>query len=72
LLTRRAVSELEQEIEERRLAGQAKQILQTIQGISEEQSHAQLPLLSRKSRRRLKEVAEQVIREQHSFTENIR
>jgi len=72
LLTRRAVSELEQEIEERRLAGQAKQILQTIQGISEEQSHAQLRLLSRKSRRRLKEVAEQVIREQHSFTENIR
>ena len=66
------VSELEQEIEERMLAGQAKQILQTIQGISEEQSHAQLRLLSRKSRRRLKEVAEQVIREQHSFTENIR
>jgi ANTAR domain len=59
------LSELEQEIEERQLAGRAKQILQTLHGISEEQAHAQLRLASRKSRKRLKDVAQQVIGEQH-------
>jgi AmiR/NasT family two-component response regulator len=59
------LSELEQEIEERQLAARAKQILQALHGISEEQAHAQLRLVSRKSRKRLKEVAQQVIREQY-------
>jgi AmiR/NasT family two-component response regulator len=59
------LSELEQEVEERQLAAQAKHILQTLHGISEEQAHAQLRLASRKSRRRLRDVAQQVIREQH-------
>jgi len=57
------LSELEQEVEERQLAARAKQILQTLHGISEEQAHAQLRLVSRKSRKRLKDVAQQVIRE---------
>jgi hypothetical protein len=65
------LSELEQEIEERQLAAQAKQILQTLYGISEEQAHAQLRLVSRKSRRRLKDVAQQVIEEQHSLNGGI-
>jgi hypothetical protein len=59
------LSELEQEIEERKLAARAKQILQTLHGISEEQAHAQLRLVSRKSRKRLRDIARQVIREQH-------
>ncbi len=65
------LSELEQEIEERQLAAQAKQILQTLHGISEEQAHAQLRLVSRKSRRRLKDVAQQVIGEQHPLNGRI-
>ncbi len=59
------LSELEQEVEERQLAARAKQILQTLHGISEEQAHAQLRLVSRKSRMRLKDVAQQVIQEQY-------
>ncbi len=58
------LSELEEEIQERGLAAEAKQILQALYGISEEQAHTQLRLRSRKSRRRLKDVARQVIEEQ--------
>lgn len=65
------LSELEQEMEERQLAAQAKQILQALHGISEEQAHAQLRLVSRKSRRRLKDVAQQVIGGQHSLNGGI-
>jgi ANTAR domain len=61
------LSELEREIEARKLAVQAKQILQSLHGISEEQAHVQLRLVSRKSRKRLKDVAQQVIRDQHSL-----
>jgi len=56
-----ALSELEDEIEERRLVAEAKQILQAFYRISEEQAHHQLRLLSRKSRKPLKNVAQQVI-----------
>ena len=65
------LSELEQEIEERQLAGRAKHILQTLLGISEEQAHAQLRLVSRKSRKRLKDVAQQVILEQYPLNGRI-
>jgi AmiR/NasT family two-component response regulator len=53
--------ELEEEVEERGLAGQAKAILQASKGMSEEEAHAHLRSASRKSRRRLKEVARDVI-----------
>jgi hypothetical protein len=53
--------ELEEEVEERRLAGRAKAILQSVQGMSEEDAHAHLRLVSRNSRRRLKDVAREVI-----------
>ncbi len=56
--------ELEEEVEERRLVGRAKAILQKSQGMSEEEAHAHLRVVSRKSRRRLKDVAREVI-EQH-------
>jgi AmiR/NasT family two-component response regulator len=59
------LSEMEEEIEERRLVGEAKQILQALHRVSEEQAHTRLRLLSRQSRKRLKEVAQQVIEEQH-------
>jgi AmiR/NasT family two-component response regulator len=55
--------ELEEEVEERRLARQAKAILQSVQGMSEEDAHAHLRLVSRKSRRRLKDVARDVIQQ---------
>lgn len=59
------LSGLEEEIQERRLVGEAKQVLRALYGVSEEQAHTRLRLLSRKSRKRLKEVAQQVINEQH-------
>jgi AmiR/NasT family two-component response regulator len=59
------LSELEEEIEERHLVAEAKQILQHLYHVSEEQAHTQLRLQSRKSRTRLKDVARQVIDEQH-------
>ena len=55
------VKELEDEIEERRVTGQAKAILQATHSISEEEAYTRLRLQSRKSRRRLKEVAMDVI-----------
>jgi hypothetical protein len=60
--------ELEEEVEERRLVGRAKLILQKAQKMSEEEAHAHLRVVSRKSRRRLKDVAREVI-DQHSVEE---
>jgi hypothetical protein len=65
--TRRALQqilrELEEEVEERRLMGRAKAILQKSQEMSEEEAHAHLRLVSRKSRRRVKDVARDVIQQ---------
>ena len=65
--TRRALQEiskeLEEEVEERRLMGRAKAILQKSQDMSEEEAHAHLRLVSRKSRRRLKDVARDIIKQ---------
>jgi AmiR/NasT family two-component response regulator len=55
------LEELEDEIEERRVTGQAKAILQAAYSLSEEQAYTHLQTLSRKSRRRLKEVAADVM-----------
>jgi AmiR/NasT family two-component response regulator len=55
------LSEREDEIEERRLVAQAKEILCAADRLSEEQAHHQLRLMSRKSRKPLKAVAQQVI-----------
>jgi AmiR/NasT family two-component response regulator len=59
------LSELEDEIEERRLVAQAKEILCAVDRLSEDQAHHQLRLMSRKSRRPLKAVAQHVIDGQH-------
>jgi AmiR/NasT family two-component response regulator len=56
--------ELEGEIEERRLVAEAKEILRAEYRLSEEQAHTRLRVLSRKSRKRLKDVAQQVIEDQ--------
>jgi len=58
------LSELEYEIEERGLVAEAKRILQAAYRVSEEEAHSRLRLLSRQSRKRLKEVAQQVIEDQ--------
>ncbi|MEQ1886665.1 MAG: ANTAR domain-containing protein [Bryobacteraceae bacterium] len=56
-----AVAELEEEMEERKLVAAAKEILQSEHGMSEEQAHSELRIASRKSRKRLKEVALYII-----------
>jgi hypothetical protein len=52
---------LEEEVEERRLTNRAKAILQSAYGMSEEQAHAHLRQTSRKTRRKLKDVAVDLI-----------
>jgi len=54
--------ELEQEVEERRLTNRAKAILRSVHGMSEEQAHVHLRQTSRKTRRKIKEIAEDLIR----------
>ena len=61
IMLEQALSELEEEIEERRLVGEAKQIMQASDSVSEEQAHIELRLRSRKSRKPLKDVARQLI-----------
>lgn len=56
------VRELENQIEERKLVSQAKTLLQSTYGLSEEQAHARLRLTSRRSRRRLGDVAQQFLK----------
>jgi hypothetical protein len=53
--------ELEEEIEARALAARAKLILQSAYAMSEEQAHAHLRTVSRRSRMRLRDVAEELI-----------
>jgi AmiR/NasT family two-component response regulator len=55
------VKDLEEEIAERKLTAQAKAVLQSADGMSEEQAHLHLRTISRKSRRPLKEVARELI-----------
>jgi ANTAR domain len=57
--------DLEDQIEERKVIAQAKDLLQTKQGLTEEEAYAQLRLSSRRSRRRIFEVAHQVIHEHY-------
>jgi AmiR/NasT family two-component response regulator len=57
----RTLFQLEDEIVERRLMAQAKEMLQRAYSMSEEQAHLHLRMLSRKSRRPQKEVARALI-----------
>jgi AmiR/NasT family two-component response regulator len=61
IMLEQALSELEEEIEERRIVGRAKRIMQARDSVSEEQAYIELRLRSRKSRKPLKDVARQVI-----------
>jgi hypothetical protein len=63
--------DLEEEVEERRLANRAKAILQSVHGMSEEQAHTHLRQTSRKTRKKLKDVAVDLI-ERHPVRENVR
>jgi hypothetical protein len=53
--------EIEQEIAERELASRAKAVLQSRYGMSEDEAHVHLRLVSRKSRKKLREVAQELI-----------
>jgi hypothetical protein len=55
--------QVEQEIAQRELAKRAKALLQTRYGMSEEQAHVHLRLVSRKSRKRLQDVARDLLEE---------
>lgn len=55
--------EIEQEIAERELAARAKAVLQSRYGMSEDQAHVHLRLVSRQSRKRLRDVARDVLAE---------
>jgi hypothetical protein len=55
--------QVEQEIAERELANRAKAVLQTRYGMSEDQAHVHLRLVSRKSRKRLRDVARDLLQE---------
>jgi AmiR/NasT family two-component response regulator len=57
------VVEIEQEISERDLANRAKALLQSRYGMSEDQAHVHLRLVSRKSRKRLRDVARDLLEE---------
>jgi ANTAR domain len=53
--------DLVEQLAERQLTSQAKALLQSRYGMSEEQAHAHLRVLSRTTRRRLKDVAQALI-----------
>jgi hypothetical protein len=53
--------ELEDELEERGLAAQAKAVLRQTEGLSETAAHVRLRMLSRKSRRPIREIALELI-----------
>jgi hypothetical protein len=55
--------ELEQEIVERELTNRAKAVLQSRYGMSEDQAHVHLRVVSRKSRKRLPDVARDLLEE---------
>jgi hypothetical protein len=55
--------EIEQEIAERELTNRAKAVLQSRFGMSEDQAHVHLRLVSRKSRKRLRDVARDFLEE---------
>lgn len=59
--------EAEQQLAERALANRAKSILQSCYGMSEDQAHVHLRLVSRKSRKRLSDVARELLRD-HPLT----
>lgn len=55
--------EIEQEIAERELTNRAKAVLQSRYGMSEDQAHVHLRMVSRKSRKRLRDVARDFLQE---------
>ena len=61
--------DLEQQLAERNLIASAKELLQSTQGLSEEQAYSQLRTSSRKSRQRMADVAQKFIkRMEHAQT----
>jgi len=57
------IQEIEGEMAERELANRAKAVLQRRYGMSEDQAHVHLRLVSRKSRKRLRDVARDLLEE---------
>ena len=55
--------EMEQDLAERELTNRAKAVLQSRYGMSEDQAHVHLRLVSRKSRKRLRDVARDLLKE---------
>jgi len=53
--------ELEEQVEERRLTNRAKTILQVVHGMSEEQAHIHLRRTSSRTRRKIRDIAQDLI-----------
>ena len=64
-LLEQSARDLEFQISERKLIAEAKALLQRSYGLSEEEAYTRLRLSSRRSRRRLGEVAQQLIERVH-------
>jgi len=65
LLLQQLLKELEQEIEERHFARQAKAILQATRGMSEEEAHIYLQTMSRQTRKPIKVIAADLIEKEN-------
>jgi hypothetical protein len=67
IMLERLAAGRETEVQERNLAAQAKAVLESVHGMSEEQAHQHLRAASRRSRRPLREVALELIGNRSSF-----
>jgi ANTAR domain len=54
--------DIEDQLEDRKVIAKAKELLQATHGITEDEAYSQLRLSSRRSRRRISEVAEQLVK----------
>jgi hypothetical protein len=63
IMLEQLAAQFEEQVQERNLTARAKAVLESAYGMTEEQAHHHLRLASRKSRRPLKDVAQEFIAE---------
>jgi hypothetical protein len=60
---RTTLRQLEEEVDERRVTGRAKAILQATAALTEEEAHLRLRAMSRRTRRRVRDIALDILRQ---------
>jgi hypothetical protein len=70
VLLAQLAAQLQAEFEDRRIIERAKDLLRNTRGLTEEQAHIELRQASRKSRRTVRKIAEDVIKETHDPEHN--